>query len=158
MSERVKEIFDGFLMKVSKRGGGTYWLYDIKEGNRTPQVVIGRDGENGKLWKAYVFSTGKVLCGHQRTRKGCASMAAYNLANIMAEEEMRQYHNEACAIHELYYTLSNISVDDNRDISSYSLEEIVKEAEWVRMNIESYKDECGDDFEKLNEFINKWKV
>ena len=70
---------------------------------------------------------------------------------------MKQYHKEAMEISELDLSLSNIAVDDNREISSYSLEEIVKEAEWVRECVAHYGSGNKDEHDKLTAFINKWK-
>lgn len=84
---------------------------------------------------------------------------------------MERYVKEAMDIGELEYTLTNISNDDNRSIESYSVTEIVAEAEYVlscfmesgHMNNDWLNGDDGDPTEAqgqvraLKKFIKKYK-
>ena len=83
-----------------------------------------------------------------------------------------QYIKDALNIGELEYTLTNISNDDNRTIESYSVSEVVAEAEYVlscfhesgHINNDWLNGDDGDPREAraqvraLGRFIKKYKT
>jgi hypothetical protein len=60
--------------------------------------------------------------------------------NQLSEKALTKFWSSVFDIDELNVSLENISTDDKREIKSYSVAEVVKEAEWV---LWSFQDATG---------------